>query len=228
MVAFARRMNPPENEIPAAVAISALLARTEDVAIALIGAQAYTFGLRFDLVIRLRQEPRDAMAHKLHGLLAGHPGLEDSDERLLLGVEYADGRTVTNLRSFGFRGLRADADPDEPVAVADWWGRWWAFVRPVVLVDTTAARRSAGRGLRLVRAEHPRVPDGAGRCRHCGSGISRDGAVAAVAAVGRGTRRTTRAAGPRGRLVRQGQPAGHRLIRGPTDRGSPPYVESSG
>ena len=115
MVDVARRMNPPENEIPAAVAISALLARTEDVAIALIGAQAYTFGLRFDLVIRLRQEPRDTMAHKLHGLMGGHPGLEDSDERLLLGVEYGDGRTATNLRSFGFRGMPADADPDEPV-----------------------------------------------------------------------------------------------------------------
>jgi hypothetical protein len=58
MVAFARRMNPPANEIPMSVAISALLARTQDVAIALVGAQAYTFGLRFDLVIRLRQEPR--------------------------------------------------------------------------------------------------------------------------------------------------------------------------
>ncbi len=38
--AFTRRMNPPENEIPAAVATSALLARTGDAAIALIGAQA--------------------------------------------------------------------------------------------------------------------------------------------------------------------------------------------
>ena len=114
MVAFARRMNPPENEIPAAVAISALLARTQDVAIALIGGHACTFGLRFDLVIRLRQEPRDAMAHKLHGQLGGHPGMEDSDERLLLGVEYADGRTATNLQSFGFRGIPADHDPEEP------------------------------------------------------------------------------------------------------------------
>jgi hypothetical protein len=114
MVAFARRLNPPENEMPAAVAISALVARTDGVAIALIGGHAYTFGLRFDLVIRLRQEPRGAMAHKLHGLLGGHPGLEDSDERLLLGVEYADGRAATNLRSPGFRGMPTDHDPEEP------------------------------------------------------------------------------------------------------------------
>src|SRR6478672_7856463 len=64
MLALARRMNTPENEIPQAVATSALLARTDDVAIALIGAHAYTFGLRFDLVIRLRHEPRGAMAHR--------------------------------------------------------------------------------------------------------------------------------------------------------------------
>ena len=114
MLAFARRMNPPENEIPAAVAISALLARTDDVAIALIGAHAYTFGLRFDLLVRLRHEPRGTMARKVYDLLGGHPGLEDSDERLLLGVEYADGRTVTNFHSPGFRGVPADDDPDEP------------------------------------------------------------------------------------------------------------------
>ena len=115
MLAFARRMNPPENEIPAAVATSALLARTDDVAIALIGAQAYTVGLRFDLVIRLRHEPRGAMAHKAYMLLSAYSGREDSDERLLLGVEYADGRTATNFQSPGFRGMPVDDDPDEPV-----------------------------------------------------------------------------------------------------------------
>ena len=151
MLAFARRINPPENEIPAAVATSALLARTDDVAIALIGAHAYTFGLRFDLVIRLRHEPRGAMAHKAYVLLSAYSGREDSDERLLLGVHYADGRTATNFQSPGFRGVPANDDPDEPVVVAD--GLWaaGAFVRSVVLADATASCRPAGRCLRLVR-----------------------------------------------------------------------------
>src|SRR3954467_14863929 len=97
MLAVAPRMNPPENEIPAAVAIRAVLARTDDVAIALIGGYAYTVGFRFDLVIRLRREPRGLTAQKSEVLLSTYPGRDDSDEQLLLGVEFADGRTATNF-----------------------------------------------------------------------------------------------------------------------------------
>lgn len=111
-MSFARRMQPPENEIPAAVAISTLLARTDEVAIGLIGAHAYTHGLRFNLAVRFRREPRGTMAQKSNALLNGYPG-EDSAEPLLLGMEYADGRTVTNFQNPGFRGMPAAGDPAE-------------------------------------------------------------------------------------------------------------------
>jgi hypothetical protein len=221
MLAFARRINPPENEIPAAVATSALLARTDDVAIALIGAHAYTFGLRFDLVIRLRHEPRGAMAHKACVLLSAYSGREASDERLLLGVEYADGRTATNFQSPGFRGVPVDDVPDEPSLSPMGGGgggcsfdqSFWLMplppAGPLVVVCAWSA---------FDIPESRTVLDGAGRRRHRGSGISCGGAVATVAAAGRGSGRTTGAAGPRGWLVRQGYPdgAGHRRIVGLT------------
>ncbi|HEY5881664.1 MAG TPA: hypothetical protein VIU11_22330 [Nakamurella sp.] len=110
---LAGRMNAPENEIPAAVPISTLLARTDDVAIALIGAQAYSAGLRFDLAVRLRQEPRGTMAQKSFALLHGYPE-QGSDDPLLLGVEYADGRTATNIPGAGWAFGPVGADPDQP------------------------------------------------------------------------------------------------------------------
>jgi len=113
MLARTLRMNPPENEIPAAVPANSLLARTDNVAIALVGAHAYTTGLRFDLVIRLRHEPRGPLAYRVFDLLGSHPALDGSEERLLLGVEFADGRTVTNLRRPRFGGFSAEVDPDE-------------------------------------------------------------------------------------------------------------------
>jgi hypothetical protein len=114
MVAFARRMNPPENEIPVAVPISTLLARTDDIAIALIDAQAYTSGLRFNLAIRLRHEPRGSMRHKTYEMLNAYAGGEEADEQFLLGVEYPDGRTVTNFGRPGFPGIPTDDVPDKP------------------------------------------------------------------------------------------------------------------
>lgn len=114
MLAAAPRMNPPENEIPAAVAIHALLARSDDVAIALIGGYAYTVGLRFELIIRLRREPHGSMVQKSELLLSTYAGRDDSDEQLLLGVEYADGRTATNFHSLGPPAMPTDDGPNKP------------------------------------------------------------------------------------------------------------------
>jgi hypothetical protein len=114
MLAFARRMNPPENEIPVAVPISTLLARTDDIAIALIDVQAHTVGLRFDLAVRLRHEPRGSMRHKSYAMLNHYAGGEDADQQFLLGVEFADGRTVTNFGHPGFGATPPDEDPEKP------------------------------------------------------------------------------------------------------------------
>jgi len=51
-----RRMNPPDNETPGAASLSAVLARTDDVAVALAGARAFSTGVRPDVAVRIRRE----------------------------------------------------------------------------------------------------------------------------------------------------------------------------
>lgn len=99
---------PPENELPVPVAVHAVLARTDDLVIALVGGHVWSTGVSLDLTVRVRR--RDPAAPELFLLLDGLgrgrrtgplPG------RLLLGVELADGRVATNLQ-------REHADDDAP------------------------------------------------------------------------------------------------------------------
>jgi hypothetical protein len=89
---FYRRMSAPENEIPVAVPLNTVLARTADVAVALLGMQVHTTGLAFDLTVRAR--PGARAANRLDGLFFGPPS---TPTHFLLGVELTDGRRVTNL-----------------------------------------------------------------------------------------------------------------------------------
>jgi hypothetical protein len=92
---FLRRVNPPENEVPVALPINVLLARTDDVAVALVGLQVYTTGVSFTLVVRARPSSELARAGRLNELIWEHrPGAG----RFLLGVELADGRRVSGMR----------------------------------------------------------------------------------------------------------------------------------
>jgi len=68
---FFRRLSPPENEIPVAVPLNAVLGRTEDAAIALTGLQVYTTGVSFDLAVRVRSWPDDD--HRGLSELVFHP-----------------------------------------------------------------------------------------------------------------------------------------------------------
>ncbi|WP_346621010.1 hypothetical protein [Blastococcus montanus] len=89
-----RRMIAPTNEIPVALPVNALLARTDDAAVALVGLHVYSTGLSFDLVVRVRGgvHPRD----RLHDLMWSHgPG----PGRFLLGVQFADGRRASTIGS---------------------------------------------------------------------------------------------------------------------------------
>jgi hypothetical protein len=95
-------MSPPENEIPVAVPLNAVLGRTENAAIALTGLQVYTTGVAFDLAVRVRSWPDDdhrGLSELVfdHGRRAG---------QLLVGVELSDGRRASNV---GGAGYEADA-----------------------------------------------------------------------------------------------------------------------
>ena len=91
--AFPRRMNAPENEIPVALPQNLLLARTDDVAIALIGLHVYTTGLAFELVARLRPSAQ-AGRRTLDELFWRHG---PHGGAFLFGVEFADGRRASTL-----------------------------------------------------------------------------------------------------------------------------------
>jgi hypothetical protein len=93
---FFRRMSAPENEIPVAVAVNTVLARTGDVAVALQRLSVYTTGVSFDLVVRLRPDAAQAAGHDLNELVWGH-GPAPARGGFLLGVEFADGRRASNL-----------------------------------------------------------------------------------------------------------------------------------
>lgn len=88
---------PPENEVPVPVAAHAVLARTADLAVALVGGHVYSTGVELDLVVRRRRD--DAAAPDLFSLVEGYGhrhGVNAAPDRLLLGVELADGSVATN------------------------------------------------------------------------------------------------------------------------------------
>jgi hypothetical protein len=87
-----RRMSAPENEIPVAVPLNVVVARTDEVAVALLGLQVFTTGLSFDLALRKRSGRN---GRELNEVLFDHgphrPG------GLMLGIELADGRRQSNV-----------------------------------------------------------------------------------------------------------------------------------
>ncbi len=89
-----RRVQAPENEIPVALPQNLLLARTDDVAVALIGLQVHTTGVAFELTVRMRPSARQRFSRSLDELVWRH-GPDGS--RFLLGVEFADGRRASSL-----------------------------------------------------------------------------------------------------------------------------------
>lgn len=109
--AFLMRLRRPENEIGSVVPVSVVLARTEDVAVAISNVTAFTNGIVLTLAVRLRVPPAGLDRRgDLYRLVSPYPQLDvPLERRLLFGVEYADGRTATNLRDdFGSPAPGAD------------------------------------------------------------------------------------------------------------------------
>jgi hypothetical protein len=93
-----RRMSAPENELPAVLPVSVLLARTDDLAVGLVGLQVYSTGLAFDVVVRVRPSAADRLGASLQEVFWDHPPHRRGG-RFLIGIDLGDGRRVTNLRS---------------------------------------------------------------------------------------------------------------------------------
>ena len=111
-----RRMGPPDNEVPGAIPFHAVLGRTDDFALALVGADAYSTGIVLSFAARLRysnQEDND-----LHHELYGHRRSGPSAGQLLVGVAYPDGRTATNVAASPYREMLRELDkPQQPMLV---------------------------------------------------------------------------------------------------------------
>ena len=106
-----RRLSAPENEVPATVPVSALLARTDDAAVTLTGVQVYSSGMGFTLTVRCRPEALPDDETDLHELL--WQGRRGRATALMVGVELADGRRASNLS--GRDPFAAAGDPEAVV-----------------------------------------------------------------------------------------------------------------
>src|SRR5690242_20263293 len=104
-----RRMSPPENEVPVSLPADRILARTDDVAVALHGLAVYTTGLVFHLAVRVR--PAATKRVGLDRVLWVHFPAVREGEPFLVGVELADGRRATSLQH---------PDPRSDVVFTNW------------------------------------------------------------------------------------------------------------
>jgi len=118
----------PRNELGVSTALRLTLARTEDVAVALVDAVAYSTGLSFNLVIvnRAAGEPflghPDPFEHPFGFLRPGRRhGEELPPELLRFGVQFSDGRKATTTGWAGgvlaVFGTDEETEPEDPVLV---------------------------------------------------------------------------------------------------------------
>ena len=116
-------LGPPSNEFGVPVPLRLVLARTEEVAVALADLVAFSTGVEFRVEVRLRDFDELSDPFGLHRRRFG-AGL--TDDVLRFGFELADGRRVTNLGHFPAPGERQDG----PVLIqrgGGGGGRSWSF-----------------------------------------------------------------------------------------------------
>ncbi|MHA3700728.1 hypothetical protein ACXR2U_00970 [Jatrophihabitans sp. YIM 134969] len=101
MAAF-RRRQVPENEAPVSVGWDAVLLESADVVVLLAGARVYSTGVEITVVVNARRDEDDPQG-VARGLFDPRAGADV----LLLGVEYADGRTGST--SGGMQAVFAEA-----------------------------------------------------------------------------------------------------------------------
>ncbi|MEV6320598.1 hypothetical protein AB0M45_05280 [Nocardia sp. NPDC051787] len=87
-----------------AIPVERVLVRTDDVVAALVGARTYRSGIELSFHLHVRP----ASEHSAIGSFASYGG--GMTEQFLVGVQFADGRTATNIDRW-----RPDEHPDTPV-----------------------------------------------------------------------------------------------------------------
>jgi hypothetical protein len=137
----------PRNELGVSTSLRLMLARTENVAVALLDAVAYSTGLSFTLVVlqRAASEPflgePDPFEHPFGHFRPRRYAEELPPELLRFGVEFSDGRKATTLGwggSVAFFGADTEAEPEDPVLSqrggsggdGNWESSFWLWPLP--------------------------------------------------------------------------------------------------
>lgn len=89
---------PPPGTVPATVPVDRVVARSDDVAIAVTSLEVYPAGLQLAIVAFARPDTEQRDGLDLALFHHQHSRGELSDEVLRVGVAYADGRKATNLQ----------------------------------------------------------------------------------------------------------------------------------
>jgi len=89
---------PCPNVVPGMAPVAAILARTSETVLAVTGIRAYPAGFGFTLKLRLRNlAPRERRGFWPFPEFGHHHGRAWPAEALRLSVEFADGRSATNI-----------------------------------------------------------------------------------------------------------------------------------
>ncbi|MFJ4038118.1 hypothetical protein ACIPVB_08515 [Microbacterium sp. NPDC090007] len=107
---------PPRDEIPVLSGPAGLLARADDVVIALMGVRVFSDGVEFLLDRHLRRGGRDPREWQLAQMdFAGHFGVADrTPGRLRWGLSLGDGQRLLLDDPFGFPHPHRHDAPSEP------------------------------------------------------------------------------------------------------------------
>jgi hypothetical protein len=108
---------PRENVLPGMAPVAAILARTQETVVAVTGIRAYPAGFGFTLKLQLRNlDPRERRAFWPFPELSHLRGRPLPAAGILeLTVEFADGRSVTNLDPPPTIDGPDEPDPDRPM-----------------------------------------------------------------------------------------------------------------
>lgn len=128
-------LGPPDNEAGVVVPLNVVLARSDEVAVALLSATAFSTGFELAATVRTREQ-LDA----LHEAFVSHRRRRSAElepELFRFGVEFADGRKATNL-GHPFHRDQEDEDPSQPVLLQrggggggrSWQMNWWVWPLP--------------------------------------------------------------------------------------------------
>jgi hypothetical protein len=90
-----RRWQEPDNEVPGSAAVDALLAATDDLVVFICGMSVFRHGV--DFTVEARARPGHSFADRGISLEDAMGPVGEAGNRLLLGIEFADGRRCSNV-----------------------------------------------------------------------------------------------------------------------------------